>query len=298
MSFNRLFWGLFIILLGVLFMGISIGWWNSNIWLDILSLWPVLIILLGISIIFGDKPIGLFLLIIILILSVAYVANLGNVKTKIERKTGSSLTQTVNSFEENLSLETKRVKFTLDLGALSLNLNSTSESLVKGEFIGGSVNVKKQMSGDLESVQIRDSSDIKISRLKNDRTLNLSITDKLPVEIDLNTGASKETLDFSRIHLTKLSLNSGASKSEIKLGQLEYKIDLEINTGASKINLSLPENYALKIRNDSALVNNNFNQLGLDKIDKGYQSKDYGTNGKQISVVISAGASTINIERY
>lgn len=71
MKFGRLIWGLIILIAGVLFLGINFGWWSPDIFLCLASLWPVLIILIGLSIALGhDNPVLIVLTLIIILLSV------------------------------------------------------------------------------------------------------------------------------------------------------------------------------------------------------------------------------------
>ena len=41
------FWGLLIIIIGLLFLGVNMGWWSGVVWSQLWALWPLILIILG-----------------------------------------------------------------------------------------------------------------------------------------------------------------------------------------------------------------------------------------------------------
>ena len=49
MKSGKFIWGLIIVAAGIILLGVSVGWWDQNIWQHALAYWPVLLVLLGLA---------------------------------------------------------------------------------------------------------------------------------------------------------------------------------------------------------------------------------------------------------
>ncbi|MEI8143796.1 MAG: DUF5668 domain-containing protein [Candidatus Berkelbacteria bacterium] len=65
MKSGKFIWGLIIVATGIILLGISLGWWDQNIWEHILSYWPILLVLLGLAMMIDN---GYIFIAIILVL--------------------------------------------------------------------------------------------------------------------------------------------------------------------------------------------------------------------------------------
>lgn len=98
MKFGRLFWGLILLFVGVILLGVNFGWWDSSVWLRVVDLWPLFFVVIGIGIIFGNNsPIGFILLLLMVTFSIAYVSNYKNLRNRIGKSDSISL------FSQNIS---------------------------------------------------------------------------------------------------------------------------------------------------------------------------------------------------
>jgi hypothetical protein len=83
-KFSRLFFGLSILLIGFLALGINFGWWGSDVFRSLSDLWPLLIVVIGINILFGkNSVVAIIILFIFFAFSVLYIANYKNINGKI-----------------------------------------------------------------------------------------------------------------------------------------------------------------------------------------------------------------------
>lgn len=72
MSTGKFLCGLFFIFLGFIFLGINLGYFSSDIWAEIWKYWPILFVIAGLSIAFGEDKkhwlaISLFIVLILVI---------------------------------------------------------------------------------------------------------------------------------------------------------------------------------------------------------------------------------------
>ncbi|MCX6808477.1 MAG: DUF5668 domain-containing protein [Candidatus Berkelbacteria bacterium] len=83
MKFSRIFWGLLVVLFGVLLLGVNLSWWNWSIFADLFAIWPLVLIVIGANLVFESRPIAVFILFFTLFFAVMYLANFRNVRTSL-----------------------------------------------------------------------------------------------------------------------------------------------------------------------------------------------------------------------
>jgi hypothetical protein len=132
------------------------------------------------------------------------------------------------------------------------------------------------------------------------RELTANISNSLPTDVEVNTGASKFNFDFSKLKLENFTLSSGAVTGEVTFGKNVSLLSGKIETGASSITVRVPKGVGLKVNYKGALNNPNFaSGLGLNKTgDDLYQTADYDSSANKIDLSIDAGVSSIKIIQY
>jgi len=305
MSFGKIFWGFVFLFIGVALLGNNFNWWNINIWQSIASLWPIILILLGISIAFGESsPIAIVLFIIVLIGSLLYITSPGKISDdhfsfNVKNENNNSVTTRNYTFP---LAEIQHGQINLDLGAANINFNAlnNNDSLYEASFRSSSeLNIQNQIEGDVANINMKD--DFQgFSNFTNgtDRKFDLNLSKKIPFDLRINSGASKLGLNLRELIVNNLEISAGASSQEITISNLADLVKVKIDAGASKIKLNLPKEFSLKILNESGLLKNNFEDLSLNKSGNTYKSSDFDSNTKKIDLEIRAGASNITIERY
>ncbi|MFA7253043.1 MAG: hypothetical protein WC107_00640 [Patescibacteria group bacterium] len=297
LNINRIFWGIIVLFLGLILMGLNLHWWGIEIWYSLFLYWPVLLIILGFKIIGGRNIVASFIVIIVFaLLAAAFLLNIGQIREVKNEQTVSTQTITAPNPESvsNLNLN-------LDLGAAKIILGS-SKSLSTPYTIDadgfGNLETSDQRSGGVLTTRIKEDVNNFFWQRNRKREMNLIIKENLPLSMVVNTGASQLNMDFERIKLEKISINSGATDATIKVGTLNPNVKIDISTGASSYVLSVPERFALSIINESALSDTNIKNLGLTKENNKYRSNDFEVNPQKVEITFSAGISHLEIIRY
>jgi hypothetical protein len=301
MKFGRLIWGIIILLIGVAFLGINFGWWDNSIWNSIFDLWPLILVIIGISIIFGENNhVGLLLLLIIAIAGILYVSDYKNVRKRIGIEKNESLVS--QNFSTDLPMATKNAQVAINFGAGNITINSNREAnkLYTGSFLSPfNLKTTASQSDDIYKVSFSENTpNFNFFNSRNRHEFVLNLNESINYELKIDSGASKLNLNLGSLKINKIDLNTGASAGEIKIGKNVERVDVSIGTGASKTAIFIPRDYAISVESDSALVSNNYDKIGLKKDGKIWKSENFSTNTKQVIIKISAGASTINIEQY
>ncbi len=72
--------GLIIVIIGVTYLGINFGWWSASAWNNVVQLWPLLLVILGLRLLLRGAMALLFVLVGLILLFIAGIAT-GVVKT-------------------------------------------------------------------------------------------------------------------------------------------------------------------------------------------------------------------------
>ena len=297
MNANRFFWGLIILMLGIFWLLSNFGVLPSNFWFEIWKLWPLLLIFWGVSLLFNkEKRGGLVISIIIVALFACIIVLFGWLYNS-----GKTYTSTSTPVSEIILENASNGDINFKFGAAELTINGVSDKLIEGETETiAEIEVKSSSGGTNQKVTIEQSANVPfnwgVNNGKNE--MNFKLTDKIPLSVNLDTGASKFDLDLSKNKVSGLTINCGASEGDIKIGSLMDIVNIVISSGASNFNLKVPTDFALKIVNKSGLSGNNFGNLGLQKDGEIWKSEGFETATKKIDLTFSSGVSNLNIERY
>lgn len=299
MNFGRIFWGLLILFAGVILLGISLGWWGENVWQSLLLLWPVIIVLIGVRMIFGDSPLSVILLILLFGASFAFALNVNGVQDRIYGK--DKITMRSDAFSAPILENVDKARIDLNIGAAQIEISGAdSQKLLEGKFINNyPLTINNSKSGSTQTTSITENISSRSFRtLNKDRELQLNIKEGLPIDLLIKSGASSANLDLRNINLVNLNIDTGASKNEVRFGEKVDKIKVMVNAGASSFKFLVPKGFALSVQSDSGLSSFDFKGLSLKKEGRTYTSDDFGTNQKQIEFSIKTGVSSIELESY
>ena len=131
-----------------------------------------------------------------------------------------------------------------------------------------------------------------ISNLKT--VLDIFLSQKIPLEIFIKTGASSINVDLSSLRIEYLEINSGASNIGIKLTE-DFGQKIFIKTGASTISIEIPENLAAKIIVDSQVKSVNAADR-FKKVGNSYQTENYDKSVNKADIEIKAVAGSVEIK--
>ncbi len=298
MRYKNLFWGIFFIVIGVLWflnMKNIVVIYYSNIY----SLWPLVLIWMGISIIpiKNGYKISMDLLVLALAIYILLAPNnyqhstLSPIekeqsKMLFEKKTDSvKISQTVD-----LSMSLYGGSFTIGPGSDIVNVFGKEKKAQK-------ISIKHEID------DINSHSDIELnyhifSSLANESNYKI-LLHLLPIwSINLDAGAAKCAFDLSDFKVRKININAGVTDVYIKLGALYSDVALTIATGVAIANIEVPSNMQCIVYDESG-----FTRLDLNDFNKQEKNKYISNNTNDeskgvIHINIQSGMSNVNIKRY
>jgi hypothetical protein len=318
MKADRIFWGVILIIFGILFFLQNLGYVSfqfGSIW----KLWPLALIYWGFSALLKDKsgkanPALYGIQIVILAVVVYFLVkpnqnkggsfydfhpNWENEQNDDGATSNNNEKKREHAFEVpwNTAIETASLK--VDFGAGGLTISGESSELLQAEAVTnfGNYAFENNVTGKNASIELAyNAKNVQMNgQFKNELDIQLHST---PLwDISLETGASASEIDLSAYKVSKLEIDGGAMSIALKLGLPVQVMEVDIEAGASSLEIEIPKNAACEIRIEGGLSSLDIN--GFDKISKGlYRSTGFAAEKPHIQMNVQTGVSSVDINTY
>lgn len=302
MKHQNIFWGFALIILGTLILLDRLGIFIFE-WVMLKHLWPVLLILWGISIIPTKGFIKLGLSLVVAVLAVViYNQKAPEKRTewkRIEFKKESSDKDAVSqTFSEPMDKNISKARLQLDAGAGAFKMRKSSPNLIDFD------KKRSLMTYDFKVESFEDEAKIFISqntRIQSGTNRGNDVSFKLnpdPVwEFEFNIGAGSFDFDMSELKVEKLDLNGGAADINLKLGDRQETTRLELDAGASSITVRIPKGAGGELRSSSLLSSRNI--PGFERISKGhFRTENFDSAEQKVIIELNTAISSFTVVRY
>ncbi|HNQ59989.1 MAG TPA: DUF5668 domain-containing protein [Bacteroidales bacterium] len=305
-KFRNVFWGVILLIIGVIFALRNFGIIHFT-WRAVFDLWPILLILWGISIL-PAKPV-LKMILGIFTGAIAITLLLTNPRDESrfywegwsynehrrykERNWIPSNQKFVEPYDS--AVKTAILKF--DAAAGKFTIKDTTNKMVSfesygnvGPFVMTSYDNEegRNIKLSLEGVKIKGD-------IKNDVVIKLNPNPLWKFEI--KAGAADMNMDLSSFRVRELNIEGGASLVELKLGHLSDTTNVSLEIGASHSVIYIPRQAGCQVESESVLSSRSLE--GFHKLKSGlWQTPDFDESSQKIFIELKAAVSNIEIKRY
>ena len=295
---GAIFWGALFVFVGTLLLLDNLDVLNVH-FMNLWQLWPVLIIGAGVSM-FSLRGWVAAVVSFALVVTLAGLAWLVAVDNSFYKSTQNVQTKVV-TLGDTIAATDKEVDVTLNTGAIDLTLSSSDMVRVFSAEVTSSHLVLNQDT-------TRVSNGTRYVTLNTDMTrgwwlgpvnnsMDLELTERLPLSLHIETGASSVVGDLSATQLKAMSMSAGASTVDLKFGTKQTRQEITFEGGASKITLRIPTGTGVRVETENGLNNTEFE--GISKVsDDVYESTGFSSAANQITILAKLGVSSFEIVRY
>lgn len=245
----------------ILLVGVGIVWLLSNLGIiqpvslgSLLKLWPVILIVLGLDILFGRRypwvgaAVGLLAVFgVVAFLVAGPRLGLNNTSSTTTTETFSTPVEGVKSVEYDFDTSSSPV----EIGVLQGNSTDliSAEITYRGEMrfdVSGTTDVNVKMS------EYSDSTDWFYWDFTFDRyKWDIDLAPGVPTDLILNGGSGSIEVDLSGIDLNSMRADFGSGSSDIILPEMEEEYIAEIESGSGSVRVDLPTNTSMTLTIDS-----------------------------------------------
>jgi hypothetical protein len=252
---RSLFWPLVLIGVGLVWLLNSLGVLQTAHIVILLNLWPLILIVLGVHLLFGRRSPRLGTMIgvgaVAVVVLLMFVGPSLGWAQGAEVKTATYQEALEDTQTANVSLEISVADTTVKALSDSANLFEADLSYI-GEL------AYAVSGGSDKSISLRQIEDSEFGNSFNffnlgffdqhkDLSWDVGLSKDVALNLEINSGVSDSTLDLQDLNLTGLALNGGIGTTTLNLPAAEHPYDVEINGGAGTTNIRVEENASINL---------------------------------------------------
>ena len=311
MKYRHVFWAFILIAIGILFMLNNFGvleFGFRTLW----SLWPLILILWGISILPIKDGIKIAALAVVLALTVIFFNRISERSSWFHFHNFRGFsdkdweddedTTTYNYQPQNLSVPfdslTGRGELRLDAAAGNFELQGITSDFLTFNKTGdiGNYSLTTTSEGNKKKINLSmEKSGIRHS--VNENKVEIKLNDKPSWNLDFDIGAAEILMDLRDYKIDTTTIDAGASSLDIKIGDKSPLTVMTFNAGASSIKVEIPKESGCQIKSESFMISKEFE--GFTKKGEGiYQTANFSTGKNKIYLTVKTAISKIEITRY
>ncbi len=300
-------WGVIWLGIGLFFLAINFEVLDKFVFPKLFSLWPILLIAIGIEIIFRRTRFYFLAFISPILIALAFVLAASSSDSwpwKADRfwhewgwnHTASQL----NVFEMPPDSSVKSIDLVINDNESTIDFRGTADFLVKAnaEYFKRSPWITNEVNNGIARIQYdsREKFHFFLFGLHlSEPRIEFNINDSIATRISLTSKAKNLRLNFSQIHLTNFNLETKSDDCSLRFGILEDSINVAISGSADRIDIQVPPQFGILITDRSGDLETMLKNSKLEHIADSYRSADLETAKGKIIIEIRAKAKSISI---
>jgi hypothetical protein len=120
----------------------------------------------------------------------------------------------------------------------------------------------------------------------------IQLSDQVPMDLRISTGAGDSQLDLGGLDLTSLTVETGAGVTTVNLnGTWDHDLDVSVQGGVGQLTVNLPAEMGVRVNMDTALVTVSTRGLTQDK--RGYVNQAFGSAPHTLTLNLEAGVGSV-----
>ena len=304
MNAARFFWGLVLVGLGAIFLAANLGWVDWGFALSLLQLWPLILVMIGIRLLLGQRAPTLAIVLMVLVLATGVAIAAVGYNTSGWHGWNTAKTTTI---EGPATQGFTRAHATIDIGAATVEVTGQETgSMVQGTYRSRSEPHIQQTTTATPAGSPPGAYSLVVSQANAGwwaipfgsarEELKLHLAPTIPWTLDVQTGAVDATFDLTDVMLEALTLKAGASSVDLTVGpRIVPGAMVTIDGGAASFQLRLPRQLDITLSTSTGVSSVN--------VDKGFNTTSDDTyvhsgGGEDLRVDIKTGVSSVEVQLY
>ncbi len=316
MNKEKLSWGLILLFIGgVLLLD------NLNVidfyWRSVLSMWPVILIIIGVNLLVPKRGIGNVISIVVTVAALAFLAFRGtfppndnwwrfdNKGWKAEKRISShgstnrekSSGVFTHAYDPTITTAHLHIKG----GAVEYEIEGPTDDLFHAEATSsiGAHQLETTTNGSNANLtfSMRDTEKGNWNMHGDENRAEMRLNRSPIWYISLNMGAGTAAFDLTPYKVASLNFNGGAASFEAKMGMPLDETTITAESGVASVEIEIPRAAACKIVVKSGLSSKDF--PGFNKQEDGsYTTDGYEGASARFLVNLKGGLSSFTVKRY
>ncbi len=302
---------LILILIGGILLLQNLGYLSPRVWLELWRLWPLVLVLIGVELMFGYRIRGgMLALTVIGLVAIGLLA----VSASDRSASGTFVSRTFAQTSQGASQANVTVRFgagDLSVGQLE---DRSRDQLASMTYDGPSSldpTAHYSVVGGVGRLDYQVNSrggffGTPFDTRSGAPRMTIGLAPDVPLTLNLQTGAANTDLDLTGLRVTNLDLSTGATSTQIHLPRAAGLTVVRASSGAATLTFDVPPGVAAQIRHQGGLSTLNVDQTRFARVDSGqgqpgvagnsmYRSPDYDSAANRVDITLETGVSTVNV---
>jgi len=300
MKTKQLFWGFIFITVGLLILAVRHNWVDIN-FQYLRDLWPAILIVGGLAVMFKESNIRLAISIVwgILIGAVlfAFAFSFWESDNFYENDESSGDHAAALSAEYNNDIEYASIEINGGVGEFIIagETDKLYEAFPKGIF--ENYDADTEVSDDKAFTTFDLNADFNFNNGNVKNKLRLKLNPNPVWNFEFNLAAANSRFDLREFKVKRLDLSSGASKSIIKHGDRFERTNVKIEMGAASVVLYVPRSFGCRVVSNSLLMVKKLPGF-IKKSDGNYETDNFDEADEKVYVDIDGGVANFDVRQY
>ena len=309
MKVSSIRWGVIWIGVGFLFLAINFGVLDKLVFPALFSLWPILLIAIGVELIFRKTKFYFLALLSPLLIAAAFIiaaVYAGGYSWSFNEfwKDWSWNYEGEKRFSEGISFDpgVDTVRIDMDLGESDFNLQPSSEAefSVDANYYRVSPIITTRKEGTTIYLQYRnrENGNRSIFSLATGGLYNkITIFNQIWLYADIETREKYPEFDFSDFKLKTLLLSLKAREAKISFGDNIGNARIEMTGRSERLILTLPSDLGLELLMDDPDIKNLNNIDGFYRFQSGLRTDNFESSNRKATVALNLTTRKIDLRR-
>jgi hypothetical protein len=194
--------------------------------------------------------------------------------------------------------EAKSVELSLHMGSGELELRGGARVLMEGSFIYNVERWKPEVNYSVfekrGTLRIRQGKTRGVPMGNTKNIWDIRLTNDVPLEINIDFGAGKGTIDLRGLILESIDIDMGVGELDVDLsGERKESLRVKIDGGIGSATVYLPEDIGVHVKVDKGIGSVHAGEL--NKSGNEFTNEAYGKTDVTIKVEIEAGIGSIDL---
>lgn len=302
---GKFFLGLLVLIVGICYLGESFGLTAINVGYIFQHFWSILLIFLGLSMLSRTSrlmtALGLLITAIVLV-GLFYIATNDSAFPELKRLENIEVVALPGITKAHIRIDSQATALKI-AGDPSLTIPSdstTASRLLAGTFQSAEMNLKTTSNVVAQTQNILLNTRDQGGQFgwqyfgKNIGNFSLKLTEKWPVELEINSAAADINLDLVDVLATSVVIKSAASNIMIGLGSLEPKIVINIQSKASVVTLRVPTDVGVDLKFSANISSKTLPDFILVN-DGRYESRNFNQAKKRAFITLDSPVTSFDV---
>jgi hypothetical protein len=309
MRVSSIRWGIIWIGIGFLFLAINFEVLDRLVFPALFSLWPILLIAIGVELIFRKTKFYFLTLLSPLLIAAAFIfaaVYAGGYTWSISEfwRDWSWTYEGRKQFSEDIRITSNidTVFASIELGDSDFDISRTTDSVfsVSANYFRRSPILTYRAQGTAADIEFRnrDKDETSIFSIgKHVSQSDFKVFEGVKLSLEVNTDNDNPEFDLSDLNLENMTLSLNSKETRIKCGRAAENSDIKLIGKSDKLVFILPRDFGLEILMNDFDIKRLEDMGGLVRFSDGLRTQDFQDSEQKATAVLSAFVKKIEIQR-